>query len=78
MIYYTYQFDYSGGMMKTTLNIPDDLIEEAMIVSKSRTKTEAVITGLRELIRQRKIERVLTSVGTLEFSDQWKKARHER
>ncbi len=64
--------------MKTTLNIPDELVKEAMMVSKSKTKTEAVITGLRELIRQRKIERVLTSVGKLQFSDQWKKARHER
>ncbi len=64
--------------MKTTLNIPDELIEKAMIASKSRTKTEAVITGLRELIRQSKIERVLSSAGKLEFSDNWEKARHGR
>ncbi|MCL4491815.1 MAG: type II toxin-antitoxin system VapB family antitoxin [Nitrospirae bacterium] len=64
--------------MKTTLNIPDTLIKEAMSVSKSRTKTEAVIEGLRELIRQRKIERVLSSAGKLEFSDKWEKARHGR
>lgn len=43
--------------MKTTLNIPDELLKEAMTASKSRTKTEAVITGLMELIRQRKIEK---------------------
>jgi hypothetical protein len=64
--------------MKTTLDIPDDLLQEAMAVSKSRTKTEAVITGLRELIRQRKIERVISSAGKLEFSDKWEKARHGR
>ena len=64
--------------MKTTLNIPDELIKEAMAASKSRTKTEAVITGLRELIRQNKIERVLASAGKLEFSDDWEKARHGR
>ena len=64
--------------MKTTLDIPDDLIKEAMIVSKSRTKKEAVITGLKELIRQKKIERVLSSAGKLEFSDRWEKARHGR
>jgi Arc/MetJ family transcription regulator len=64
--------------MKTTLNIPDDLLKEAMTVSKSRTKTEAVLTGLRELIRQRKIERVLSSAGKMEFSDKWEKARHGR
>ena len=67
-----------GGIMKTTLNIPDDLIKEAMLASKSRTKTEAVITGLRELVRQRKIARVLSSAGKLEFSDKWEQARHGR
>jgi Bacterial antitoxin of type II TA system, VapB len=64
--------------VKTTLDLPDDLIKEAMSVSKSRTKTEAVITGLRELIRQKKIERVVLSAGKLEFSDEWEKARHVR
>ena len=64
--------------MKTTLDIPDELMKEAMTVSKSRTKKDAVITGLRELIRQRKIERVLASAGKLEFSDTWERARHGR
>jgi len=64
--------------MKTTLDIPDELIKEAMSASKSRTKKEAVITGLRELIRQKKIERVISATGKLEFSDEWDKARHDR
>jgi Arc/MetJ family transcription regulator len=64
--------------MKTTLDIPDELIKEAMTVSKSRTKKEAVITGLKELIRQRKIDRVIASAGKLEFSDKWEEARHGR
>jgi len=64
--------------MKTTLDIPDELIKEAMALSKSRTKKEAVVTGLRELIRQRKIARVISAAGKLEFSDTWEKARHGR
>ncbi|MCC6346566.1 MAG: type II toxin-antitoxin system VapB family antitoxin [Nitrospirales bacterium] len=64
--------------MKTTLNIPDDLLKETVQISKSRAKTEAVIEGLRELIRQRRIERVLSSVGKMEFSDTWDTARHGR
>ncbi|MBF0560308.1 MAG: type II toxin-antitoxin system VapB family antitoxin [Nitrospirae bacterium] len=64
--------------MKTTLNIPNDLIKEAMTASDSRTKTDAVIAGLKELIRQKKIERVLSSAGKLEFSDKWEKSRHGR
>ena len=42
--------------MKTTLNIPDALLKEAMTVSKSRTKTEAVISGLMDLIRQKRLK----------------------
>lgn len=64
--------------MKATLNIPDDLLKETVQISKSRAKTEAVIEGLRELIRQRRIERVLSSVGKMEFSDTWDTARHGR
>jgi Arc/MetJ family transcription regulator len=64
--------------MKTTLDIPDELIKEAMALSNSRTKKEAVVTGLRELIRQRKIANVIASAGKLEFSDTWVKARHGR
>ncbi len=64
--------------MKTTLNIPDDLIREAIAISQSKTKTDAVIAGLKELIRQKKIKRVLSSAGTMEFSEHWGKARHGR
>ncbi len=64
--------------MKTTLDIPDELIKEAMLASKSRTKTEAVVAGLKELVLRKKIENVLSSAGKLEFSDDWEKARHGR
>jgi len=64
--------------MKTTLNIPESLIEKAMIISKSKTKTEAVIAGLNELIRREKIERVLANVGKVKLKDDWDRMRHER
>ncbi|MBI5418309.1 type II toxin-antitoxin system VapB family antitoxin [Candidatus Poribacteria bacterium] len=64
--------------MKTTLNIPDELINEVMTISSIKTKTEAVIAGLKELIRQKKIEKVLSSLGKINFSDEIKRARHER
>lgn len=68
----------SGGIMKTTLNIPESLIEEAMTISKSKSKTETVIAGLNELIRRQKIERVLEGVGKVKIRDNWDKMRHER
>jgi len=64
--------------MKTTLNIPDGLLEQAMTVANSKTKTDAVIAALNELIRQKKIERVLSGVGKVKINDNWDKLRHER
>ena len=64
--------------MKTTLNIPDELIKTAMSFSKYRTKTKTVITALQEYIRLKKIEKILENEGELQFENTWEKARHAR
>ena len=64
--------------MKTTLNIPEDLIKTAMSLSSYRTKTETVIVALREYIRLKKTEKVLEQEGKLQFEVTWEKARHAR
>ena len=64
--------------MKTTLNIPKELLEEAVRLARVRTKTEAVTLALRELIRRQKIERLIEQSGSLEFSDDWEESRHGR
>lgn len=65
-------------MMKTTLNIPEDLVKKTMQLSKSRTKTEAIITALKEYIRRKRLEDIIGMEGKLKFSDDWEKARHAR
>jgi hypothetical protein len=64
--------------MKTTLNIPDELIKTAMSLSKHRTKTETVIIALHEYIRLKKIENILGHQGKLQFEDTWERSRHAR
>ena len=64
--------------MKTTLNIPEDLIKKAMSLTKHRTKTETIIVALQEYVRQKKIEKILKQQGKLEFDDTWEKSRHAR
>lgn len=64
--------------MKTTLNIPEDLIREAMSLSKHRTKTETVLVALQEYIRQKKIDKILGQEGKLQFEETWEKSRHAR
>lgn len=64
--------------MKTTLNIPEDLIDQAMSISNHQTKTETVIVALKEYIRLKKIEKILEYEGELQFEDTWEKIRHDR
>ena len=38
--------------MRTTLDLPENLIKEAMKTSHIQTKTKVIITALEELIRK--------------------------
>ena len=64
--------------MKTTLYLPEQLLEEAMRITKYPTKSETVRRALEELIRHKRIEQVIASAGTLSFSPDWDQARHAR
>ncbi len=64
--------------MKTTFNIPEDLIKKAMSLSKHKTKTETIIVALQEYVRQKKIEKILEHQGKLQFDETWEKSRHAR
>ena len=64
--------------MKTTLNIPESLIKEAMKLANRRTKTDTIIVALKEYIRRKELENVISMSGKLDFSDDWKSGRHER
>ena len=64
--------------MKTTLNIPEELIKTAMSFSKYRTKTKTVIVALEEYIRLKKIEKILSNEGKLQFDNTWERGRHAR
>lgn len=51
--------------MRTTLDIPEELIEEARRVLGFKSKTDTVILSLRELIRRRRIEELKTLLGSV-------------
>ena len=53
--------------MRTTLDLPEDLLKEAMQLSNARTKTGTVILSLQELISKRKIERLRELKGKLDL-----------
>lgn len=51
--------------MRTTLNIPEDLLAEARKASGARTKTATIILGLKEILRRNKLERLWSLRGRL-------------
>jgi len=50
-------------IMRTTLDIPEDLINEAMNTTQINTKTKVIITALESLIRKSKISDLKTYKG---------------
>lgn len=51
--------------MRTTLDIPEELIDEARRVLGFKSKTDTVILSLRELIRRRRIEELKDLLGSV-------------
>jgi Arc/MetJ family transcription regulator len=78
LLLYQYVKGKSGGIMKTTLNIPNDLIDKTMRLSGCKTKTEAIVIALKEYVRRKKLDHIVKMEGILQFSDDLEKVRHER
>ena len=45
-------YAYGGAQLRTTLNLPEELLTEAMRTTHIKTKTKVIITALEELIRK--------------------------
>lgn len=64
--------------MRIIIDLPDDLLAEAMKLSKQKTRTGAIVTALKEYIRASRVERLIARRGRLEFTDLCKAGRHTR
>jgi Arc/MetJ family transcription regulator len=53
--------------MRTTLDLPEDLIEEARKLLGFKSKTDTVVVSLRELIRRRRIEEIKDLAGKIDL-----------
>lgn len=51
--------------MKTTLDLPTDLLDEAMRLGKCDTKTATIIRALEQLIRSVKLANLRAMRGTM-------------
>ncbi len=51
--------------MRTTIDIPEDLLNEARRLLQFKSKTDTVIFSLRELIRRKRIEELKEMAGSI-------------
>ena len=54
--------------MKTTIDIPDQALADAMRFTGAKTKREAVVKALEEFNRQQRVMDLVASFGTLDFA----------
>lgn len=56
-------------IMRTTLNISEDVIKEAEAIYKTNSRSEAVETALKDAIRFKKIQQFMNLKGKLNFDE---------
>lgn len=57
-----------NGRMKTTVDIPENELKDAMRFTKAKTKREAVVTVLEEFNRRRRMAELVKYSGTFSES----------
>ena len=63
-------------MSRATVTLPQDLLTELVALVGARTKTEAVITAVKDEIRLRKLNRIKAMAGKMEFTSTADELRH--
>jgi len=54
--------------MKTSLDLPDELIKEAMQLTDVKTKTKVIVLALQELIKKNKVADLKSYKGTINLN----------
>lgn len=70
-------FLYASGM-RTTLDIPEETLEEARRAANLRTKRETVVAGLEELIRKARREELRALPGRIRIDVDIARSRDRR
>lgn len=50
--------------MKTSVDIPESVLEEAIKYSGARTKREAIVTAMEDFVRRRRMAELVKHAGT--------------
>ena len=61
--------------MRTTLDLPIDLVEEARAALGFKSKTDTVVLALRELVRRRRVDDLKNLLGRVDLDIDLSKSR---
>ncbi len=61
--------------MRTTLDLPEDLLAEAQTTLGFKSKTDTIVVALRELVRRQRIGKLKSLMGKVELSVDLPKSR---
>ena len=64
-------------MQRATVTLPQDLLTELVTLIGAKSKTEAVLTAVKDEIRLRKMARIKSMAGKMEFTITADELRHE-
>lgn len=64
--------------MRTTIEIPDMLMKEALRASQAKTKTMVIVLGLQELINRHKLDQLRALRGRVDMTIDIGKSRDRR
>lgn len=69
-----------GQRLRTTLNIPEELIEEARRLLGFKSNSDVVVLALTELIRHQRIDALKSTLGSvdLDLGKSRRRARRDR
>jgi hypothetical protein len=59
--------------MRTTINVSDDLLDALIKRTKTRTKTQAIETAIREYLGKKAIEDLINLSGKIKINPDWRK-----
>ena len=61
------------NIMRTTVNIQDDLMEELLDMTKAKSRTKAIELSIREYIEKKSIENIVALSGKINIDSDWQK-----
>jgi Arc/MetJ family transcription regulator len=64
--------------MRTTLDLPEDLLEEARAGLGFKSKTDTIVMALRELVRRQRLEELKALMGRVNLDVDVSKSRRRR